>query len=56
LTDFHLKIFMLVTVKYNLEAISMIACYAIDDMTVDISIKFKFAFSQVHVTYGFTFV
>jgi hypothetical protein len=31
-TNSHLKIFMLVTVKYNLEAILMIVYYLIDDM------------------------
>jgi hypothetical protein len=43
---------MLVTVKYNLEAILMIVYHLIDDMIMDISMEFKFAFSQVHVKYG----
>ena len=51
-TNSHLKIFMLVTVKYNLEAILMIVYYLIDDMIIYISMEFKLAFSQVHVKYG----
>jgi hypothetical protein len=35
-TNSHLKIFMFVTVKYNLEAILMIVYYLIDDMIIDI--------------------
>jgi hypothetical protein len=54
-TNSHLKIFMLVTAKYDLEAILMIVYYLIDDMIIDISIKFKFAFSQVHVKCGLPF-
>ena len=43
---------MLVTVKYNLEAILMIVYYLIDDMIIYISMEFKLVFSQVHVKYG----
>jgi hypothetical protein len=48
--------FMLVTVKYNLEATSMIVLYyLIDDMTVDTSMELKFTFSQVNIKYSFNF-
>ena len=53
-TKSHLKIFMLVTVKYNLtnlEAILMIVYYLIDEMIIYISMEFKLAFSQLHVKY-----
>ena len=43
---------MLVTVKYNLEAILMIVYYLIDDMIIYIPMEFKLAFSQVHVKHG----
>jgi hypothetical protein len=45
-TNLHLKIFILITVKYNLEAIAMIVYYLNDDMTVDMSMEFKFAFPK----------
>jgi hypothetical protein len=51
-TNSHLKIFMLVTVKYNVEAILMIVYSLIDDMIIYISMEVKLAFSQVHVKYG----